>query len=72
MTNLEKIQLCQEIVNQIQEQSKRPACYLEFSKEPFGIADSHLGGFGALNILIRPKDLKNRDFSQVLGYWATS
>lgn len=44
MTNLEKIQLCQEIVNQIQEQSKRPACYLEFSKEPFGIADSHLGG----------------------------
>ena len=44
MTNLEKIQLCQEIVNQIQKQSKRPACYLEFSKEPFGIADSHLGG----------------------------
>ena len=44
MTNMEKIQLCQEIVNQIQEQSKRPACYLEFSPEPFGVADSHLGG----------------------------
>ena len=44
MTNLEKIQLCQEIVDRIQEDSKRPACYLEFSKEPFGIADSHLGG----------------------------
>ena len=44
MTNMEKIQLCQEIVNQIQEQSKQPACYLEFSPEPFGVADSHLGG----------------------------
>ena len=44
MTNLEKIQLCQKIVDRIQEDSKRPACYLEFSKESFGIADSHLGG----------------------------
>lgn len=44
MTNMEKIQLCQEIVDRIQQESKRPACYLEFSKEPFGIADSHLGG----------------------------
>lgn len=44
MTNMEKIQLCQEIVNQIQEESKRPACYLEFSKEHFGVTDSHLGG----------------------------
>ena len=44
MTNMEKIQLCQEIVSQIQEESRRPACYLEFSREPFGVADSHLGG----------------------------
>ncbi len=44
MTNMEKIRLCQEIVDRIQQESKRPACYLEFSKEPFGIADSHLGG----------------------------
>ena len=44
MTKMVKIQLCQEIVDRIQQESKRPACYLEFSKEPFGIADSHLGG----------------------------
>ena len=44
MTNMEKIQLCQEIVTQIQQDSRRPACYLEFSQEPFGITDSHLGG----------------------------
>ena len=44
MTNIEKIQLCQEIVDQIQRENKRPACYLEFSKEPFGVTDSHLGG----------------------------
>ena len=44
MTNLEKIQLCQEIVDRIQAESRRPACYLKFSKEPFGVTDSHLGG----------------------------
>ncbi|MCI8423477.1 MAG: DUF1963 domain-containing protein [Lawsonibacter sp.] len=44
MTNLEKIQLCQEIVNQIQAENRKPACYLEFSQEPFGVTDSHLGG----------------------------
>lgn len=44
MTNMEKIQLCQEIVNQIQAESKRPACYLEFSRESFSVTDSHLGG----------------------------
>ena len=44
MTNMEKILLCQQIVDQIQEESKRPACYLEFSREPFGVTDSHLGG----------------------------
>lgn len=32
----------------------------------------YLGGFGALNILIRPEDLEKRDFSKVLGEWATS
>ena len=44
MTNMEKIRLCQEIVDRIQQESSRPACYLEFSQEPFGITDSHLGG----------------------------
>lgn len=44
MTNMEKIRLCQEIVDQIQKESKRPVCYLELSKEPFGVTDSHLGG----------------------------
>lgn len=44
MTNMEKIQLCQEIVNQIQAESKRPMCGLRFSREPFGLTDSHLGG----------------------------
>lgn len=44
MTNMEKIQLCQEVVNQIQRESMRPVCRLRLSREPFGIADSHLGG----------------------------
>lgn len=44
MTNMERIRLCQEIVDQIQKESKRPVCYLELSKEPFGVTDSHLGG----------------------------
>ena len=44
MTNMEKIQLCREIVDQIQAESRRPVCRLRPSREPFGIADSHLGG----------------------------
>lgn len=44
MTNLEKIQLCQELVNQIQTDSRRPVCRLRFCQEPFGLTDSHLGG----------------------------
>ena len=32
--------------------------------------DLYLGGFGALNLLIRAEDLKNRDFSRVLAQWA--
>lgn len=44
MTNIEKIQLCQEIVNQIQAESKRPVCRLRLSQETFTVADSHLGG----------------------------
>ena len=44
MTNMEKIQLCQEIVDQIQQESQRPVCRLHLSREPFGITDSHLGG----------------------------
>ncbi len=44
MTQGEKIRLCQEIVDKIQQESLRPACYLEFSQEAFGVADSHLGG----------------------------
>ena len=43
-TNLEKIQCCQEIVNEIQEASKRPVCRLHLSHETFCITDSHLGG----------------------------
>ena len=44
MTNMEKIQLCQEIVNQIQAESMRPVCRLRLTGEPFEITDSHLGG----------------------------
>ncbi len=44
MTNMEKIQLCQEIVNQIQEESQRPICRLGLSRESFAVTDSHLGG----------------------------
>ena len=46
--------------------------FTDFPAGEFPEMDLYLGGFGALNILIRPEDLKNRDFSQVLGYWATS
>ncbi len=44
MTNLEKIQLCQEIVDQIQAKSRRPVCRLKLTQEPFTVTDSHLGG----------------------------
>lgn len=44
MTNMEKIQLCQEIVDRIQAESRRPVCRLRLSREPFGVTDSHLGG----------------------------
>ncbi len=44
MTNMEKIRLCQQVVDEIQAQSKRPLCRLHLSKRPFGVADSHLGG----------------------------
>lgn len=44
MTNMEKIQICQEIVNRIQLESRRPVCYLRLIREPFTITDSHLGG----------------------------
>ncbi len=44
MTNMEKIRLCQEIVDQIQAESRRPLCRLSLSREPFSVADSHLGG----------------------------
>lgn len=43
-TNMEKIRCCQKIVDEIQAASKRAVCHLQFSGEPFGIADSHLGG----------------------------
>lgn len=39
-----KIQLSQQIVDQIQADHLRPACYLEFSSEPYGVLDSHFGG----------------------------
>lgn len=44
MTNMEKIMLCQEIVNQIQAENRRPVCRLRLSREAFAITDSHLGG----------------------------
>lgn len=44
MTNLEKIRLCREIVDQIQRESRRPLCRLHLSRRPFAAADSHLGG----------------------------
>ena len=46
--------------------------FTDFPAGDFPRMDLYLGGFGALNILIRPEDLANRDFSRVLGYWATS
>lgn len=44
MTNMEKIQICQEIIDQIQAESRRPVCRIHLSQEPFAITDSHLGG----------------------------
>lgn len=44
MTNMEKIQLCRQIVGQIQQQSRRPVCRLRLSRQPFAVAESHLGG----------------------------
>lgn len=43
-TNMEKIRCCQNIVDAIQADSKRPVCHLQFSQETFRITDSHLGG----------------------------
>lgn len=43
-TNMEKICCCQKVVDEIQEESKRPVCHLQFSQESFSIKDSHLGG----------------------------
>ncbi len=51
MTNIEKIRLCQKVLDEIQEESKRPVCRLRFSKEDYCITDSHLGGVPYL-----PKD----------------
>lgn len=44
MTNMEKIRLCQEIVDQIQAESRRPVCRLHLSREAFAVTESHLGG----------------------------
>ncbi len=43
-TNMEKICFCQKIVKEIQERNQQPVCHLQFSRESFNIADSHLGG----------------------------
>lgn len=43
-TNMQKICLCQKIIDEIQTESKRSVCRLEFSQEPFSIKDSYLGG----------------------------
>lgn len=42
--NMEKICLCQKIVDDIQNESKRPVCRLQLSQESFNIKDSYLGG----------------------------
>lgn len=44
MTTMERIQICQAVVDQIQLESRRPLCRIGLSRSPFGIADSHLGG----------------------------
>lgn len=44
MTNMETIQLYQELVGQVQRESRRPVCRMRLSREPFGVTDSHLGG----------------------------
>lgn len=43
-TNMEKILCCQRIVEDVQEKNQQPVCPLQFSREPFAITDSHLGG----------------------------
>lgn len=42
--NMEKISWCQRIVEDIQKKNQQPTCHLQFSREPFNITDSHLGG----------------------------
>lgn len=44
MDNMEKIQICQEIVDQIQAENRRPRCRLKLTRESFTVTDSHLGG----------------------------
>lgn len=44
MTNMEKIQICQKVVDRIQLESRRPVCRIGLSRKPFAITDSHLGG----------------------------
>lgn len=44
MDNMEKIQICQEIVDQIQAENRRPRCRLKLTREAFTVTDSHLGG----------------------------
>ena len=44
MTTMEKSTVCREIIQEILSEERRPMCRLQFSQEPFGIADSHLGG----------------------------
>ncbi len=42
--NLEQILCCQQVVDAIQHQSRRPVCGLRFADAPFSLTDSHLGG----------------------------
>lgn len=44
MTNLEKISLCQAVVDRVQAEHRRPACRLRISRGDYGVTDSHLGG----------------------------
>ena len=44
MTTMERIQVCQTVVDRIQMESRRPVCRFGLSRKSFGITDSHLGG----------------------------
>lgn len=44
MTRMERIQVCQTVVDRIQMETRRPVCRIGLSRDPFTVTDSHLGG----------------------------